>query len=134
MISTVPFDLEIVTPRETKFTGQVVEVLLPGVAGEMGILAHHAPLLTMLAPGVVTYFTGNDEQVRLATGEGFATIAGNKVVCLVDFALKAGEIDLAEVQNRKAELQAQLQKESASEQLRTELAAVQAKLQVAERK
>lgn len=104
---TKDFTVEIVTPIEKKFEGTVQEIILPGVAGEMAVLAGHSPLLTMLATGVTVTVQGNERRV-MSTGEGFATIAENKVVCLVDFATDIKDLDFpaiaAELEKVKAEL------------------------------
>lgn len=89
---TKDFTVEIVTPVETKFQGSVEEIIMPGIEGEMAVLGGHAPLLTMLSPGVMVAVQGSERTV-FSTGEGFATIADNKVVCLVDFAFEAKELD-----------------------------------------
>lgn len=106
---TKDFTVEIVTPIEKKFEGTVQEIILPGVQGEMAVLAGHSPLLTMLATGVTVTVQGNERRV-MSTGEGFATIAENKVVCLVDFATDVKDLDFpaisAELEKVKAELTA----------------------------
>ena len=101
---TKDFSVEIVTPVQTKFEGTCDEIILPGIEGEMAVLGGHAPLLTMLSPGVTTTVQGNERKV-LSTGEGFATIAENRVVCLVDFALTLDELDFAAIRAELAEVQ-----------------------------
>jgi F-type H+-transporting ATPase subunit epsilon len=106
-VYTKDFTVEIVTPIEKKFEGTVQQLTLPGLMGEMTILGGHSPLLTMLSVGVTEVGQGS-ERIRWSTGEGFATIAENKVVCLVDFALDIKELDFAaigaELQTVKAAL------------------------------
>ncbi len=131
MISTKTFQVEIVTPESTKFTGEIHELIVPAVEGEMAILASHAPLLAMLSPGVLVYET-KDGQFPLAIGEGFATVANNKAVCLVDFALSAKEIDPAEAKKEREETLTALQGDvQNSEALRNRLKAANAKIRVA---
>lgn len=89
---TKDFTVEIVTPVERKFQGTVQEIIMPGIEGEMAVLGGHAPLLTMLSPGVMVAVQGAERTV-FSTGEGFATIAENKVVCLVDFAFESKEMN-----------------------------------------
>ncbi|MGE0490374.1 MAG: ATP synthase F1 subunit epsilon [Vulcanimicrobiota bacterium] len=130
MISNKTFQVEIVTPASTKFEGLVNELILPGVAGEMGILAGHAPLLAMLSPGQLIYET-TEGQFPLAVGEGFATVANNKAVCLVDFALRPEEIDVAQANKEREEaLEALKEEGSGSDALRLRLQAANAKLRV----
>lgn len=93
---TKDFTVEIVTPVEKKYEGTVQEIILPGIAGEMAVLGGHAPLLTMLSPGVMVAIQGKERTV-MSTGEGFATIAENKVVCLVDFAHDVRDLDFSSI-------------------------------------
>jgi len=95
-VYTKDFTVEIVTPIEKKFEGTVQEIILPGIEGEMAVLGGHAPLLTMLSTGVTVTVQGNERRM-LSTGEGFATIAENKVVCLVDFAVDFKDLDFAAI-------------------------------------
>ncbi|MCB1065856.1 MAG: ATP synthase F1 subunit epsilon [Verrucomicrobiae bacterium] len=88
--------LEIVTPERRTFSDVVELVVLPGVEGEMGILEHHAPLVTTLAPGELRYTKGGEEH-ELAVGEGIVEITGSSVAVLTDMALNEAEIDEAAV-------------------------------------
>ena len=123
------FSVEIVTPVETKFEGQVEEVILPGVEGEMGILAGHAPLLTMLGAGVTVVVEGSGRQA-MSTGEGFATINENKVVCLVDYALNTDELDFPALSKELEETIAKLMQSPSDAVLRHKKSLIQAKLKV----
>ncbi len=121
------FTVEIVTPVETKFQGTVQEVILPGIAGEMAVLGGHAPLLTMLRPGVTVAVNGA-ERTLLSTGEGFATIAENRVVCLVDFALSVSDLDFPKLREELAEVSAALAKSPSDAALRTQKTLLESKL------
>ncbi|MBI3929078.1 MAG: ATP synthase F1 subunit epsilon [Armatimonadetes bacterium] len=130
-----PFSVEIVTPTEQKFSGEVTIVTLPGVQGEMGILAGHAPLLAMLDPGEVKYRNSQGE-FHIAVGEGFATVAGNKVVCLVDFALEPSEISVETARLDADRIEKELEDErrpEALDRLRQELKIARAKVKVGDR-
>lgn len=129
MISEKEFDIEIVTPESSKFKGKANELILPGVLGEMAVLAGHAPLLTMLDAGILSYEDKNGWH-RFACGGGFATIADSKAVCLVDFAFTAEEIDKAEVEKERRELADALSKPGANEFTRERLKAADAKLRI----
>ena len=124
---TKDFTVEIVTPVERKFEGTCQEIILPGIEGEMAVLGGHAPLLTMLSPGVTVTVQGGERQI-LSTGEGFATIAENKVVCLVDFAHSTDELDFSALKDELAELQAQLTAAPGNAHLRTKKQQLEAKL------
>ncbi len=84
--------LEIVTPEQRTFSDVVDLVVLPGIEGEMGVLEHHADLITTLAPGELRY-TKNGEEHELAVGEGVVEITGSTVAVLTDMALTESEID-----------------------------------------
>lgn len=124
---TKDFTVEIVTPVEKKFEGTCQEIILPGIEGEMAVLGGHAPLLTMLSPGVTVTVQGGEKKV-LSTGEGFATIAENKVVCLVDFAHTTDELDFGELRSELSELQTQLSASPGNAHLRTKKKQLEAKL------
>lgn len=96
--------LEIVTPVERIFSGEVEEVLIPGVEGELGILPEHSPLLTQLTPGELRYRQGSEER-RMAIGEGFAEVTPKQVSILTDLAVNESDIDEQQVQEaiRRAE-------------------------------
>ena len=121
------FRVEIVTPVEKKFEGTCSEVILPGIEGEMAVLGGHAPLLTMLSPGV-TLTLESGKKTLLSTGEGFATIAEDKVVCLVDFAFTADELDFAALRKEKLELMSALQASPGDQELRAKKEQIDAKL------
>ncbi|MFY8268379.1 MAG: F0F1 ATP synthase subunit epsilon [Terrimicrobiaceae bacterium] len=84
--------LEIVTPEAKTFSDDVDSVVIPGIEGEMGILPMHVPLMTQLQPGELRVLKGGEE-TRLAVGEGFVEITGEKVVVLTDMAIKESDID-----------------------------------------
>lgn len=120
--------VQVVTPESLKFEGQARRVQLPGVMGTMGVLPQHAPLVTMLEPGVVEVIAPSGNKV-FAVGPGFATIANNQVVCLVDDAAEASEIDSSKVAQRIQELESRLVAEEDA-LLRSELAFLKAQLYV----
>ena len=101
------FHLEIVTPLALKFEGEVTMVRLPGVEGEMGILAGHAPLLALLEPGVSEY-RAKDLDFPLASGAGFVKVAENRVVVMVDSAERPEEIDAASAQAERESIDREL--------------------------
>jgi F-type H+-transporting ATPase subunit epsilon len=76
------------------YEGDVDIVVLPGTDGEMGILPHHAPLLTTLKFGLIKVRTSNDEQVFTVAG-GVAEIQPSIVTVLADAAENVQEIDVA---------------------------------------
>ncbi|GAB4500493.1 MAG: F0F1 ATP synthase subunit epsilon [Anaerolineales bacterium] len=85
---------EIVSQDRKVFEGDVDIVVLPGADGEMGILPHHAPLLTTLKFGVITVRSKNDEQNFTVAG-GMAEVQPQIVTVLADAAENVAEIDTA---------------------------------------
>lgn len=90
--------LELVEPAGLVFEGDVEQVTLPGVTGEMGILPRHAPLVAQLAVGHMRVQKTGGEWLDFAVAEGFAKVQANKVMVLADAAEEASEIDMARVQ------------------------------------
>jgi F-type H+-transporting ATPase subunit epsilon len=89
----MPIRCEIVSQDRMVFQGDVDIVVLPGSDGEMGILPHHAPLLTTLKFGLIKVRTRNDEQVFTVAG-GVAEIQPSIVTILADAAENVQEIDV----------------------------------------
>lgn len=84
--------LEIVTPERKVLDAEVESVTVPTASGEAGILSNHAPLVSELKPGVLTYSAkGNVD--KLAIAGGFVEVSGNKVSVLTDTAESPNEID-----------------------------------------
>src|SRR5580765_8745771 len=85
--------LEIVTPERRVLDTAADFVSLPTASGEAGILPNHAPLISALKPGILT-FTGRSASDKLAISSGFAEVSSDKVSVLVDSAETADEIDV----------------------------------------
>jgi F-type H+-transporting ATPase subunit epsilon len=98
------FNLDIVTPEKLVFSGLVDYVSVPGVDGELGILPHHCPLITMLQPGELRIRKENDE-VSLAVGGGYLEVRPDRIIILADIAERDDSIDeqKAEEAKRQAE-------------------------------
>jgi F-type H+-transporting ATPase subunit epsilon len=96
--------LEIVTAERVVFSDDVDVVVAPGVEGELGILPHHAPLMSMLLPGELRVRKGGEE-LYLAIAGGFLEVRPDRVIVLADAAERAEEIDIAraEAAKRRAE-------------------------------
>ncbi len=97
----MPLQLEIVTSERTVFSGEVDMVTVPGGGGVMGVLPHHAPVLSTLRAGELRIKTGNDVH-EFAIGGGFVDIHDNKVIILADSAERADEIDIARAEAARA--------------------------------
>ena len=89
------FDVSLVTPEGPAFDGEAEMMVVPGAAGEIGVLARHAPLVATLRAGETRIYASVDgEQVRaFATGPGFFTVELDRAIALVDDAVSADDID-----------------------------------------
>jgi F-type H+-transporting ATPase subunit epsilon len=92
--------LEIATPMRLVVAETVDEVVAPGIEGYFGVLPGHAPYLTTLGIGEVTYRVGQDEHY-LAVAGGFAEIRNDKVIVLADTAERPEEIDRARAERAR---------------------------------
>lgn len=97
-------ELEIVTPEKLVLNAQVDSVTVPTASGEVGILPSHAPLVSAIKPGVLTYNIKGITD-KLAVSGGFLEVNANKVAVLADKAEAADEIDIeaARAQRDEAE-------------------------------
>jgi F-type H+-transporting ATPase subunit epsilon len=98
--------LELVTPHGPVFQDDVNMVIIPGVAGELGVLPRHAPIITRLTIGRLRVLDTDGTWLNFAVADGFAKVQNDKVIVLADAAEEAGQIDL-----ERAERQAQRAKE-----------------------
>ena len=89
--------LEIITAEKQLFSGEAEQVIAPGHAGELGILAHHAPLLTSLKAGELIVINGHESEYFVIVG-GFMEVLANHVTVLADAAERVYEIDEARAQ------------------------------------
>ena len=94
------FQLEIVTPEKKVVDTAAEEVQIPGKNGYLGIMPGHAPLITELAVGEITYRENSTEQ-RLAVAWGFAEVLPNKVTILAETAERPSEIDVDRARQAK---------------------------------
>jgi F-type H+-transporting ATPase subunit epsilon len=101
----VPLKVEIVTAERLIYSEEGVDrLIVPGVEGELGVLTLHAPLLTMIQPGVMRIVKGGDEAEMAITG-GFIEVRDNRVTILADAAERAEEIDEARAEQARQRAQ-----------------------------
>ena len=100
----MPIQLEIVTPEKLAYKDEVDSVQLPGSEGELGVLPHHAPLVSTLGAGELRLRKGGSEESFAIVG-GFLQVLPDRVVVMAETADMASEIDLekAEEARRQAE-------------------------------
>jgi F-type H+-transporting ATPase subunit epsilon len=105
------FDLSLVTPEGAAFEGEVEMLIVPGAAGEIGILARHAPLVATLKAGGTRIHIRRDEEVReFATGPGFFKVEQDRALALVDDAVDARHIDQDRARQQLEEARAELER------------------------
>jgi F-type H+-transporting ATPase subunit epsilon len=129
--------LEIVTPERVIYSDEVDAVVAPGTEGQLGILPHHAPLMTILQAGELRVMKNGDETCIAVFG-GFLEVRPDRVIVLADAAERAEEIDAtrAEEAKRRAEQALADRKVSQADKARAEAALRRSlvQLKVAERK
>ena len=102
MVAT--FKLEIVTAERMIFSDDVSAVIAWGVQGQLAILPHHAPLMTMLQPGDLMIRKDKEEEYVVITG-GFLEVRPDKVIILADACERIDEIDVARAEEAKKRAQ-----------------------------
>ena len=129
--------VDIISAEREVYTDQVNGVVAPGIDGELGILPHHAPLLTMLQPGELRIMKEGEEDTFIAVSGGFLEVIANKVVILADTAERAEEIDEARAQEAVRLAQERLTQRTADMDLERAMASLrrsQSRLKVARRR
>jgi len=102
-------ELVVVTPERQLALEAVVEVTIPGLEGALGVLPGHAPLMTELGIGELSYRTGtSSEPISLSVIRGFAEVLADHVTVLAETAERAEEIDVARAEAAKARAEKRL--------------------------
>jgi F-type H+-transporting ATPase subunit epsilon len=104
------FEVSLVTPDGAAYEGECEMLIVPGAAGEIGILARHAPLVAMLKAGSTRVHVHENEVLEFATGPGFFKVEQDRALALVDDAVDAREIDRDRAQRQLDEAQAELER------------------------
>jgi len=103
-----PFSVSVVTPERAVFDGEAEMLVVPGEAGEIGVLARHVALEALLESGLTRVHLPGGEKIELATGPGFFEVHSNRALVLVDDAVDLREIDssraTAQLEEARAEL------------------------------
>jgi F-type H+-transporting ATPase subunit epsilon len=101
-----------VTPDGAAFEGEVEMLIVPGDAGEIGVLARHAPLVAMLKAGSTRIYRDRaaEDVLEFATGPGFFKVEQDRALALVDDAVEAREIDDARATEQLEEARAELER------------------------
>ncbi len=109
------FDLSLVTPEGTAFEGEARMLIVPGAAGEIGVLARHAPLVAMLKAGE-TRVLAQGEWHSFASGPGYFKVHQDRAIVLVDDAVRAEDIDVEEARREVEQGRAELERIDAGEE------------------
>ena len=105
------FDVSLVTPDGPAFEGEAEMIVVPGAAGEIGVLARHAPLIATLKAGSTRVYLDREAGVtkEFATGPGFFQVQLDRAIALVDDAVLANEIDDARAREQLEAAQRELE-------------------------
>ena len=104
------FSVSVVTPDGPAYEGDAEMIIVPGAAGEIGVLARHAPLIATLKAGSTRVHRGGGTDVlEFATGPGFFQVLQDRAIALVDDAVEASKIDDARAREQLEAAQAELE-------------------------
>ena len=92
------------------YEGLAEMVVVPGAAGEIGVLARHAPLVAMLKAGSTRVHVGKGKVIEFATGPGFFKVEQDRALALVDDAVDATEIDTARARQQLEHARSELER------------------------
>jgi F-type H+-transporting ATPase subunit epsilon len=109
------FDVSVVTADGPVYQGDAHMLIVPGAAGEIGVLARHAPLVATLKAGSTRVHVGANEVLEFATGPGFFKVELDRALALVDDAVSVEEIDDDRAREQLEAAQAELAKVEAGE-------------------
>jgi F-type H+-transporting ATPase subunit epsilon len=117
MAETHPkFDVALVTPEGDAFRGEAELLIVPGAAGEIGVLARHAPLVATLKAGSTRVHLGaGSEVLEFATGPGFFQVQLDRAIALVDDAIDVKQVDDARAREQLEAAKAELERVDAGE-------------------
>jgi F-type H+-transporting ATPase subunit epsilon len=107
--------VSLVTPEGAAFEGDAEMIVVPGAAGEIGVLARHAPLVATLKAGSTRVHVDAGDVREYATGPGFFKVELDRALALVDDAVLASEIDDARARTQLEEAKAELERVERSE-------------------
>jgi F-type H+-transporting ATPase subunit epsilon len=108
------FHFDLVSPEKLAFSGEVDQVDIPGVEGDFGVLAGHAPVIAAIRPGILTVTTGGKHEKIIVLG-GLAEVSDKGLTVLADVATSIGELDRAKFAETIAEMEENLKEHEGSE-------------------
>ena len=108
------FHFDLVSPEKLAFSGEVDQVDVPGVEGDFGVLAGHAPVVAAIRPGILTVTSDGTHQKIIVLG-GLAAVSDNGLTVLADVATSMQELDRAKFADKIAEMEEKLAEKEGSE-------------------
>lgn len=108
------FHFDLVSPEKLAFSGEVDQVDIPGVEGDFGVLAGHAPVIAAIRPGILTVTTGGAHRKIIVLG-GLAEVSDKGLTVLADVATSMEELDRAKFAETIAEMEENLKEHEGSE-------------------
>jgi F-type H+-transporting ATPase subunit epsilon len=107
------FHFDLVSPEKLAFSGEVDQVDVPGVEGDFGVLAGHAPVVAAIRPGILTVTTGGTHQKIIVLG-GLAEVSDKGLTVLADVATSIDDIDKTAFADQIAQMEAKLAEKEGS--------------------
>jgi F-type H+-transporting ATPase subunit epsilon len=108
------FHFDLVSPEKLAFSGEVDQVDIPGVEGDFGVLAGHAPVVAAIRPGILTITTGGKHEKVIVLG-GLAEVSEKGLTILADVATSLDELDRPQFAETITEMEAKLKEKEGSE-------------------
>jgi F-type H+-transporting ATPase subunit epsilon len=108
------FHFDLASPEKLAFSGEVDQVDIPGVEGDFGVLAGHAPVVAAIRPGILTVVTGGTREKIIVLG-GLAQVSEKGLTVLADVATSIAELDRAKFADTISEMEAKLAEKEGSE-------------------
>src|SRR4051812_15890452 len=108
------FHFDLVSPEKLAFSGEVDQVDIPGVEGDFGVLAGHAPVVASIRPGILTVTIGGSHERIIVLG-GLAEVSDKGLTVLADVATSLEEVDRAAFADKISDMEAKLAEKEGSE-------------------
>jgi F-type H+-transporting ATPase subunit epsilon len=108
------FHFDLVSPEKLAFSSEVDQVDVPGIEGDFGVLAGHAPVVAAIRPGILTVISGGTQQKIIVLG-GLAEVSDKGLTVLADVATSLEELDRAEFGDKISQMEARLTEKEGSE-------------------
>ena len=105
MADYAKYPVEVLTPEGEVFNGEVEMLSTRTTTGEIGILAHHAPLMSILDPALLRLHMGDDKVIKYAQGEGYLQVFDNHALVLVEDAVEPDQLDVDQLRSKLEDAQ-----------------------------